>query len=212
MTKDSVSLAVVRRLPRYYRHLQELLHEGVTRISSRLLAERLGLTASQIRQDLNCFGGFGQQGYGYNVEYLHREIGGILGLHKGLTAVLIGMGNMGHALCNNFDFPWAGVKLIGVFDNADHVVGTQAGALTVQHIDNLENFVDEHRPEVAILTLPRQAASAMAGRLTALPSIRGLWNFTNADLQQVHNAFSVEYVNFTDSLMTLCYRVSEGQL
>ena len=210
MPKDNVSLAVVRRLPRYYRHLHELLTEGVTRVSSGLLAARMGLTASQIRQDLNCFGGFGQQGYGYNVETLCREIGDILGLRQGLRAILIGMGNIGRALCNNFDFKGAGVKLIGIFDNAAQVVGSRSGRLTVYHVNEMESFVRQAEPEIAILTLPRQAAHAMARRLSALPSIRGLWNFTNVDLRDGPDALPVEYVNFTDSLMTLCYRVKEG--
>ncbi len=207
MSRDNVSLAVVRRLPRYYRHLQELRSEGQTRISSRQLAERLGLTASQIRQDLNCFGGFGQQGYGYNVESLLREIGDILGVSRGLKAAIIGMGHLGHALCNNFDFEWAGVRLVGIFDNAPDIVGTRIGQFTVLSVDTLDAFVQEHSLEVAILTLSRQAAPGMAERLSAMPSIRGLWNFTNVDFQHVQDKVAVEYVNFTDSLMTLCYRV-----
>ncbi|MDR3206801.1 MAG: redox-sensing transcriptional repressor Rex [Oscillospiraceae bacterium] len=211
MSRDNVSLAVVRRLPRYYRHLHELLGEGVTRISSRLLADRLGLTASQIRQDLNCFGGFGQQGYGYNVEKLCREIGDILGLGAGLRAVIIGMGHIGHALCNNFDFLSAGVTLVGAFDVAEGVVGSSVGGLTVLHADELETFAAQTCPEIGILTLSRSDARAMCRRLSALPSVRGLWNFTSEDIRQERDGKPVEYVNYNDSLMTLCYRITNSR-
>ena len=207
MAKSTVSLAVVRRLPRYYRHLQELKNDGVTRISSHLLAERLGLTASQIRQDLNCFGEFGQQGYGYNVETLVGEVADILGLRQNQKAILLGVGNIGRALCHNFDFVGAGVTLVGLFDPSPQVVGQSFGNLTVMHLDELEHFVTERQPEVAILAMPRREAHAMSERLSALPPIRGLWNFTNVDLRDSPGALPVEYVNFTDSLMTLCYRI-----
>jgi len=211
MPKDNISLAVVRRLPRYYRHLQELSGEGVTRISSGVLAERLGLTASQIRQDLNCFGGFGQQGYGYNVENLHREIGDILGLRQNLRAILIGMGNIGRALCHNFDFSSAGVTLIGLFDSAKEIVGTYTGDLLIHHIDELESFAALEQPEIAIFTLSKRSALSIAKRVSALPSVRGLWNFTNVDLRDGPGTLPVEYVNYTDSLMTLCYRVKDNR-
>ncbi|MDR0380717.1 MAG: redox-sensing transcriptional repressor Rex [Oscillospiraceae bacterium] len=204
----NVSQAVVRRLSRYYRHLHEMLQEDVHRISSQKLADRLGLTASQIRQDLNCFGGFGQQGYGYNVEILLREIGGILGVRRGLAAILIGVGNMGRALCNNFDFSWAGIRLIGIFDNNPDVVGSTVGGFTVQAIERLDAFAERRRPDIAVLTLPRELAPAMAERLTRL-SVRGLWNFTGADLHLSIEGAAVENVNFADSLLTLSYRVGE---
>jgi len=207
MPKDNVSLSVIRRLPRYYRHLQELLNENVVRISSRQLADRMGITASQIRQDLNCFGGFGQQGYGYNTETLFREIGDILGLRQNLRAILIGTGNIGRALCNNFDFSSAGVALIGIFDRDKEIVGSQVGKLKVLHIDELETFAAREKPEIAILSLSKSTAYTMATRLSALPSIRGLWNFTNVDIHDSSGLLPVEYVNYTDSLMTLCYRV-----
>lgn len=201
----NVSLAVVRRMSRYYRHLNELLEEGVGRISSQALAGRLGLTASQIRQDLNCFGGFGQQGYGYNVEALYRAIGDILGLNQGLSAVLIGVGNIGRALVNNFDFEGAGITLIGIFDNHPDVVGTSAGAFTVLPAGQLEAFVSEKKPEIAVLALPRESAPEVARRLAGL-SVRGFWNFTSADLRLEADSAAVETVNFSESLMTLCYR------
>ena len=210
MSKETVSLAVVRRLPRYYRHLHELMTEGVTRISSRELSHRLGLTASQIRQDLNCFGEFGQQGYGYSVDKLLREVGDILGLRRRLCAIMLGMGNIGRALCNNFDFRWAGVELIGLFDISPAVIGQSFGGLAVMPLERLDDFVLTRKPEVAILTMPRKAAHTMSARLSALAPIRGLWNFTNVDLRADLGEMPVEYVNFTDSLMTLCYRVKSS--
>ncbi len=205
MPKQKVSPAVVRRLPRYFRHLEELSLSGVTRISSRLLAQRLGLTASQIRQDLNCFGGFGQQGYGYNVENLRAEIGEILGVSRGTTAVLIGVGNIGRALCNNFDFARAGVGLLAAFDVNPALVGQSLGRIPLLHIDTLDAFCAAHRPAIAVLTLPRELAPQMAERLSRL-GVRGLWNFTNVDLHLHEHDVQVEDVHFADSLMTLCYR------
>lgn len=208
MAKDKISIAVIRRLPRYYRHLDELLQSGVTRMSSRQLAQRMGITASQIRQDLNCFGGFGQQGYGYNVEYLKNEIAAILGVNKLYKAIILGVGNIGRALINNFSFEKRGFQLLAAFDVTEDVVGTEIGGVPVFHIDGLEAYIKENKPDVGVLTLPRSAAPEVASRLVN-SGIHGLWNFTNIDLHLDNDSVKVENVHFSDSLMTLCYRLGE---
>jgi redox-sensing transcriptional repressor len=208
MARDKVSIAVIRRLPRYYRHLEELSGSGIVRMSSKQLAQRMGLTASQIRQDLNCFGGFGQQGYGYNVEYLKNEIASILGMYKKHRTIIIGVGNMGRALINNFNFDKRGFSLLAGFAVAQDTVGTTIGGVEVHHIDTLEKYIEENKPEVAVLTLPRPAAPEVAARLIS-SGIRGLWNFTNIDLHVTNSRIKVENVHFSDSLMTLCYRLGE---
>lgn len=205
-------MAVVRRLPRYYRYLDDLYHAGVLRISSKLLAERMDLTASQIRQDFNNFGGFGQQGYGYNVEHLRREIGSILGLNNNHTAILIGVGNIGHALLANFTFERHGFTLTAAFDTKPELIGTQIRGLTILDVAGLDDFCKDKTPDIAVLTVPRSVAPSMASRL-ALLGVRGLWNFANIDLDtQLHGEMArqkvtVENVHFSDSLMTLCYRI-----
>ena len=166
--KEKVSLAVVRRLPRYYRYLGELQRQGVDKISSGGLAEKMGLTASQIRQDLNCFGGFGQQGYGYNVEMLRGEIASILGLPRQYRTVLIGVGNLGRALVSHVGFEKRGFSLIGLFDVREDVIGTSIGAHTVLPMSELEAFCLRERPEAAVLSLPRAAAPEVADRLVEL--------------------------------------------
>ncbi len=203
-----VSIAVVRRLPKYYRHLDELSSEGVARISSGSLAVRMGLTASQIRQDLNCFGGFGQQGYGYNVERLRDEIASILGLDRRAKAIMIGVGRIGKALLYNFDFRLCGFELVRAFDVSPDSVGRSFGGVMTAHIGELEEFVLSERPQCAVLTLPRENAATMASRLAFL-GVKGIWNFTNVDLHLDGAAVWVENVHFADSLMTLCYRINE---
>ncbi len=207
MTKK-VSIAVIRRLPKYYRYLDEIHAKGVTRVSSKILAEEMGFTASQIRQDLNCFGGFGQQGYGYNVEKLRSEIADILGLNQNFNAILLGTGNLGRALMNNFNFDRAGFNLIGAFDISDNAVGTTVNGVSVYHTNNLETFVEEHHPELAVLTMPASQTADIAKRLETL-GIKGVWNFTNEDLRAEDTKMKVENVHFTDSLMTLCYMINE---
>ena len=157
-----VSPSVINRLPRYYRFLRDLLGRGVTRISSKELAELMNVTASQIRQDLNCFGGFGQQGYGYNVELLHKEIGSILGVDRLTPAVLIGAGNLGKTLANQVNLSTRGFRLIGAFDKSPAIIGTDLVGLTVQNIDSLEAFCRRYNPKAAIICIPKEAAAAMA--------------------------------------------------
>ena len=204
--KQEVSKAVIQRLPRYYRNICELKAEGVQRISSRALAERMGLTASQIRQDFNCFGGFGQQGYGYNVDKLLDELGAILGLRAGRTAILIGAGNLGRALLNNFDFAASGFELLCAFDANPELTGQRFGGFEVRHSDTLSAFLEERKPDVAVLTIPRGNAPALARKLVER-GIRGLWNFTGEDLHREGLGVPVENVHLSDSMMTLCHLV-----
>lgn len=206
--KQEVSKAVIQRLPRYYRNICELKSEGVQRISSRALAERMGLTASQIRQDFNCFGGFGQQGYGYNVDKLHDELGAILGLQADRTAVLIGAGNLGRALMNNFDFQASGFHLVAAFDANEGLIGQTFGGYTVRDSATLLDFVRVNHPDVAVLTLPRGVAPDIAHQLVD-HGIRGLWNFTGEDLH-LELGVPVENVHLSDSLMTLCHLIGQS--
>ncbi|MBR5156523.1 MAG: redox-sensing transcriptional repressor Rex [Clostridia bacterium] len=203
----SVPLVVIKRLPRYYRYLGELLKQGVTRISSRDLSEKMGVTASQIRQDLNCFGGFGQQGYGYNIEKLHREIADILGLNRGYKTIIIGAGNLGHALANHSNFEKRGFKLVGIFDSNRNIVGSKINNLTVCHIDEIEAFFANEGADIAILALPKSSVKEVADRLIAL-NIKGLWNFSYTELNVPDNV-AVENVHLSDSLMTLSYKLTE---
>ena len=204
--KQEVSKAVVQRLPRYYRNICELHAEGVQRISSKALAERMGLTASQIRQDFNCFGGFGQQGYGYNVDKLLEELGSILGLRDGRTAILIGAGNLGRALLKNFDFAASGFTLLCAFDSNPELTGKNFGGHVVHSDSELADFIAQHQPDVAVLTLPRAFAPEIAHDLVDR-GIRGLWNFTGEDLHLEGLGIPVENVHLSDSLMTLCHLV-----
>lgn len=207
-----VSEAVIRRMPRYYRHLCELYDSGVTRISSGQLAERLGLTASQVRQDFNCFGGFGQQGYGYHVGQLRDSIAGILSLDVPRTAVLVGAGKIGQALMSNFRFDRVGVTLIGAFDTNPELSGTTLFGVPVMSCQQMEAFMQEHQPDIAILTLPQRHARAAARQLVRC-GIKALWNFTNTDLHLSEEAqqVPVENVHFSDSLMVLSYRLKEEE-
>lgn len=210
MSNLKVSIAVIRRLPRYYRFLAELIKVGAVRISSRELSDRMGLTASQIRQDLNCFGGFGQQGYGYNVVELHEEIGRILGLDKRTSAILIGAGNLGRAVTNHMDFDNRGFKLIGIFDQNNELVGQSIKEIKVLHTDDIENFCKQHNPTVAVLCIPKTATKQICDRLIAL-NLKGFWNFSHYDLLDINNDIVVENVHLSDSLMTLSYKISEKQ-
>ena len=203
---DHISMSVVRRLPRYYRFLYDLKENGVTRISSRELSMRMGLTASQIRQDLNCFGGFGQQGYGYIVEQLYSEIGRILGMNDLSDTILLGAGNMGRAIANHMDFEKRGVRLVGIFDDSPQVVGTVVRDMTVLPTDRLEDFCQGRRPQLAILCIPKEAAPAIVDRLIAL-GVSGFWNFSHYDINFQHPGVIVENVHLGDSLMTLSYQM-----
>lgn len=208
MKKEKVSGAVIRRLPRYFRHLTELNQAGVVRISSSALGSSMGLTASQIRQDLSCFGEFGQQGYGYNVEKLLGEVADILGMNKGHTAVLIGVGNLGRALIENFNFAWSGFQLKAAFDVRPEIVGQVMSHTPVYHADQLEEYLKDHPASVGILTVPRSIAPDMADRLVA-GDVKGIWNFTNIELNLWKSDVFVENVHFSDSLQTLSYMISE---
>ncbi|MEG0912494.1 MAG: redox-sensing transcriptional repressor Rex [Oscillospiraceae bacterium] len=201
---ESVSLLVVRRLPRYYRFLTELKKSGIVRISSKELAKRMGLTASQIRQDLNCFGGFGQQGYGYNVDQLSDEIERILYLDISMPAIMIGVGNLGRAL-TSYLFEAKGIKLIGLFDKNPKNITDINPDLNVMGITKLDEFCSEYHPMVAILCIPSEHAQQMASRLVAL-GIKGFWNFSHVELH-LEPTICVENVHLGDSLMTLGFNV-----
>ena len=204
--EKKISSAVIRRMPRYYRHLDELRLEGVERISSEVLAGKMGLTASQVRQDFNCFGGFGQQGYGYNVKTLLQSIASILHIDKGHTAVLVGVGNLGRALLRNFHFDTCGFTVTGAFDPAPEQIGRTIGSTVIRPLAELEEFVRTSHPDIAILTLPGSAAREMAAQLAEW-GIRGIWNFTNIELHLELSQIPVENVHFSESLMVLSYRL-----
>jgi len=203
-----VSSAVIRRLPRYYRFLGELLEKGVSRISSKELAELMSLTASQIRQDLNCFGGFGQQGYGYNVALLHDEIGKILGLDKKLRTILVGVGNLGRAFATNIDFSLAGFDLCAMFDKNPAVIGNSINGVTVQNGDDIEKFCGENKVDAAVLCVPSEVAQELAERLISC-GVKSFWNFTHYDIKVDHPEVIVESVHLIDSLMALCYLAND---
>lgn len=205
---NQVSIPVIKRLPRYHRYLEELKNMGVVRISSKELSQRMGLTASQIRQDLNCFGGFGQQGYGYNIEQLYNEIGLILGINKKSKAIMIGAGNLGHAIATHLHFENRGFDLVGIFDNNKNVVGTVVGGRTVMDSETLEDFCKKEQPVVAILCIPGEYAAENADKLVSL-GIKGFWNFTQYDLMHRYEGVAVENVHLGDSLMTLCYQINK---
>ena len=204
---QQVSIPVIKRLPRYHRYLEELKNNGVVRISSRELSSRMGLTASQIRQDLNCFGGFGQQGYGYNIEQLYNEIGNILGINKRSKAIMIGAGNLGHDIATHLHFENRGFDLIGIFDNNKSVIGTNVGGRTEMASDELEDFCNREHPVAAILCIPSEYAAENADKLVSL-GIKGFWNFTQYDLVNKYEGVAVENVHLGDSLMTLCYQIN----
>jgi len=201
-----ISNSVIKRLPRYYRFLGELKAHGMTRISSRELSERMGLTASQIRQYLNCFGRFGQQGYGYNIEILQCEIAKILGLDFPKNTILIGMGNLGRAVTMHVNFESKGFRLIGLFDNKEALVGQVVKNLPIRSCDTLDEFCRENRPDTAILCIPKDAAEEISKQLISL-GIKSFWNFSHYDLGMRYPDVKVENVHFGDSLMTLSYRI-----
>lgn len=204
---DGVSISVIKRLPRYYRFLGELKSKGIVRISSKDLSEKMGFTASQIRQDLNCFGGFGQQGYGYNIESLYNEIGKILGVDKTRKAILIGAGNLGKAVALHMSFEARGFNLIGVFDKNPALTGQMLRGIPIRHIDGLFDFCKDNSPVVAVLCIPSSAAEALAPQLVQL-GVKGFWNFSHYDISSNHPNVAVENVHLSDSLMTLSYHVS----
>lgn len=203
-------MSVIRRLPRYYRFLFHLKEKGVTRISSTELSQKLGLTASQIRQDLNCFGGFGQQGYGYIVSQLCDEIGKILGLSSRYKTILLGAGNLGRAIANHMSFEADGFQLIGIFDNSADKIGAEIGGLAVRDVAELESFCIENKPSMAVFCVPRSAVEELGEVLYGL-GVKNFWNFSHYDISLQYPDTIVENVHLNDSLMTLCYRISTGR-
>ena len=207
-SKPAISTSVIKRLPRYRRFLRDLRAEGITRISSKELAHRMNLTASQIRQDLNCFGGFGLQGYGYNVDYLYNEIGNILGLNNHRPIILLGAGNLGKAVARQLDFSNLGFELIGIFDKAPEVIGRSFRDVEVSDVALLEEFCKTHRPEAAIICLPQSQVPPVADMLVEL-GVKGFWNFSHCDLVHRYDNVAVESVHLSDSLMTLSYHLND---
>ncbi len=206
MEKKQISRAVIKRLPRYYRYLGELLENGMERISSNELSDRMQVTASQIRQDLNNFGGFGQQGYGYNVKYLYNEIGKILGLDKTYTMIIIGSGHLGQALANYVKFEKRGFRIIGMFDNNLSLKGKKVRGMEIQMLDELEPFLREHTIDIATLTLPKIGAEEVCVKLVD-GGVKAIWNFAHTDLK-VPKDVIVENVHLSESLMQLSYNIT----
>lgn len=202
-----ISESVIKRLPRYYRFLGELKAEGMERISSRELSERMGLTASQIRQDLNCFGGFGQQGYGYNIEVLQSEIGQILGLDRPKNTILIGMGNLGRAVTMHMNFESKGFHLIGLFDAKESLVGQIVRNQPIRSTDTLDEFCRENLPQVAILCIPKESAESISAQLIKL-GVKAFWNFSHYDIAMNHPDVVVQNIHFSDSLMRLSFKMT----
>ena len=208
MKRVKVSNNVIRRLPRYLRKLDELSENGVSRISSFDLGQQLGLTPSQIRQDFSCFGEFGQQGYGYNVPALRTQIASILGMDRGFTAILIGVGNIGRALMDNFCFSEWGFNLACAFDVNPKLIGTEFNSVPIHSTDELEAYLAENHVDVAVLSVPKSVAVPVTERLTAC-GVEAIWNFTNVELTEPNSSTIVENVHFSDSLLSLSYFVSE---
>ena len=206
MENKEISQAVISRLPRYFRYLGELKDEGIDRISSQELSDIMKVTASQIRQDFNNFGGFGQQGYGYKVEYLYEEIGKILGLDKTHNLIIIGAGNLGQALANYMNFERRGFLFKGMFDNNPALYGKKIRDMQVRPMEEMEQFVKENNIDIAVLTIPKNSARTVAEKLVR-NGIRGIWNFAHVDLN-VPKEIQVENVHLSDSLMKLTYNIN----
>ena len=207
MKKQNVSDAVIRRLPRYYRQLTDLCNRGVVRISSHSLGQEMNITASQIRQDFSCFGEFGQQGYGYNVEELRSEIGHILGVDNDHHLIMIGVGNLGHALLQNFPFSQTGFTVDAAFDVNPQLSGAVINSVPVYPMTQLDDYVQSHHVDVVVLTIPQSVAQDTATHLIEM-GIRGFWNFTNMELSSPCPDVQFENIHFADSLLTLSYRIA----
>ena len=207
---SAVSPAVIKRLPRYFRYLRELLHHDILRISSSELSEMMNVTASQIRQDLNCFGGFGQQGYGYNVKYLYGKISDILGVSSNFNAVIIGAGNLGHAIAGSNMFEHRNMNLIGIFDVSKAIIGKRIADYTVMDMAELPAFAKKRPIDIAILTVPKEFAQETAQTLANI-GIKGLWNFTSTELDLKVHGIMVENVHMGDSLMRLMYEINNNE-
>ena len=208
--RTKVSMAVIRRLPRYQRYLDELFKNDVKRISSRELSERMGVTASQIRQDLNCFGGFGQQGYGYNVEDLYNTITDILGLNRSYNTIIVGAGNLGQAIAGYTNFEKSGFTLKALFDVNPKLIGLRLRDIEILDVDTLPDFLHQHKVDIGIMCIPRKTAQQTADILTS-NGVRAIWNFSMTDLD-VPADIIVENVHLSDSLYTISYRLNEEEL
>lgn len=207
---SNISMAVIRRLPKYHRYLKELLEKEVYRISSKELSKLIGFTASQIRQDLNCFGGFGQQGYGYNVEELYKEIGRILGLDKTYKIIIIGAGNLGQALANYTNFEKSGFELLALFDINPKFIGMRIRDIPFRDIDELDEFILENSIDIAVVSTPKEAAQNVVDRLSK-GNVKAIWNFAPTDIK-VPDDVIVENVHLNESLYTLSYLINEREL
>ena len=208
LDRPNVSQAVIRRLPRYFRYLRELIRQGKMRVSSGELSELMNVTASQIRQDLNCFGGFGQQGYGYNVNYLYARICELLGVSAGLRTIIIGAGDLGRALVRSPMFEKRGVDIVAMFDVAPELIGKKVGDVVIRDMKTLDQFCTEISVDLAVLTLPKESVEEVSAQLVE-NGIRGLWNFTGRELIFPEDQVAVENVHLGDSLMILGYRVCQ---
>ncbi|MEF9951551.1 MAG: redox-sensing transcriptional repressor Rex [Clostridium sp.] len=205
-----ISMAVVRRLPRYRRYLSDLLENGIDRISSKELSERMGLTASQIRQDFNCFGDFGQQGYGYNVRELYAEIARIIGLNKAYNTVIVGAGNIGQAIANYSSFSKLGFNLMAIFDVNPKLIGLKFRDIDIRDVDNLDEFLQHNKVDIGIICVPKIQAQRTAD-IFQNRGVRAIWNFAPIDLK-TNEGTIVENVHLSDSLLTLSYRLNEHEL
>ena len=204
--KTQVPPAVIKRLPRYHRYLGDLLADGRLRISSSELSRMMNVTASQIRQDLNCFGGFGQQGYGYNIKYLHAKISELLGVTQGYGAVIVGAGNLGRALAATRMFGRRGVSRLALFDVDESIIGTEIYGIRVHSVDELAEFCKNEKVDIGVLTVPKEAAYSVA-KVLADSGVKGIWNFANMELKLEDESVIVENIHLGDSLMTLCYEI-----
>ncbi|MBE6532308.1 MAG: redox-sensing transcriptional repressor Rex [Ruminococcaceae bacterium] len=204
--KPAVSAAVIKRLPRYHRYLGDLIAAGRLRISSAELSKIMNVTASQIRQDLNCFGGFGQQGYGYNIKYLYGKISELLGVNEGYSAVIVGAGNLGRALASTRMFSRRGVNRLALFDIDESIIGTEIYGIKVYSVDELFDFCQREKVDIGVLTVPKEAAHA-AAKTMAAAGVKGIWNFANMELSLDDDSVVVENIHLGDSLMTLCYEI-----
>ncbi len=208
MKKERISNNVIRRLPMYLRKLDDLIYHGVDRISSGELGKQMGLTPSQIRQDFSCFGEFGQQGYGYRVTELREQVARILGMHKGFTVAIVGVGNLGHALIVNFGFEEQGFHLAAAFDSSPDIVGSEISGITVYDSASLSDWLKRNPTDIVVLTVPRGIARNIA-ETVADCGVKGIWNFTNIELELDRPDVRVENIHFSDSLLTLGYFISE---
>ncbi len=208
--EKEISQAVIRRMPRYYRYLGDMLDEGIERVSSNELSTRMNVTASQIRQDLNNFGGFGQQGYGYNVKFLYEEIGKILGVNQRHNIIVIGAGNLGQALANYVKFEKLGFVIIALFDVNPELQGKDIRGIKIHMLDELEEFIENNEVDIAALTMPKSKADSVAQRVVA-SGVHAIWNFAHVDLKLDEDDVVVENVHLSDSLMQLSYNIVSNQ-